>query len=106
MTYRGPRFLRPLNSAPRPPSPSPLSRQLLVSLSLSSCVSPVELTDGNVWGRGWARSQIIQPRESLALYKSFNTFIKTNVYTSHVALARATNKADTKDLKSLNTRPN
>ncbi len=43
--------------------------QLLVSLSQSSCVSPVELLAG---GRG-ARSQIIWARESLALYKSFNT---------------------------------
>jgi hypothetical protein len=31
------------------PTPSPLSRQQVVSLSQSSCVSPVELTDGRVW---------------------------------------------------------
>ncbi len=33
-----------------PPPPSPISRQLAVSLSESSCVSPVELTDGR-WGK-------------------------------------------------------
>ncbi len=48
--------------------PHPFSRQTFVSLSLSSSVSPVELTDG----RG-ARSQIIQLPESLVLYKPFNT---------------------------------
>jgi hypothetical protein len=37
------------------PSPSPLSRQQIVSLSQSSCVSPVEFTDrggGELSGRG------------------------------------------------------
>ncbi len=47
----------------------PLSRQQFVSLSPSSCVSPVELERGQ---GGWARSQIIRPRESLALYKLLN----------------------------------
>jgi hypothetical protein len=56
------------DSAPLP-LPSPLSRQQFVSLSQSFCVSPVELTDES----GWARSQIIRPQESLALYKSCNT---------------------------------
>jgi len=48
----------------------------VVSLSQSSCVSPVELTNwrGREW---WARSQIIRPRESLTLYKSFNTLCST-----------------------------
>jgi len=37
-------------------------------------VSPVELTDGRgKGGGGGAGTQIILPRESLALYKSFNT---------------------------------
>jgi hypothetical protein len=45
----------------------PLSRQQLVSLSQSSCVS---LTDERGGRRGWAWSQIILPRESLALFKS------------------------------------
>ncbi len=51
---------------------SPLFRQQVVSLSQSSCVSPVELTDrrGGRWQR---RSQIIRRQESLALYISFNT---------------------------------
>jgi hypothetical protein len=47
-----------------------LFQQQIVSLSQSSCVSPVELSDG----RGEKGvSQIIRPRESLALYTSFNT---------------------------------
>ncbi len=50
------------------PLPSPLpSRQQVVSLSQSSCVSTVELLTKE-W-RG-ARSQIIRRRESLVLYKS------------------------------------
>jgi len=61
-------FLRSHDSAPRPPL-TPLAYQQVVSRSQSSCVSPVELIDG----RGWARSQIIQPQECLVLYKSFNT---------------------------------
>ncbi len=67
-------FLWSYDSAPRTP-PSPFSRQQVVYLSQSSCVSPVELTDERVGGGGggWARRQIIRPRESLALYKSFNT---------------------------------
>jgi hypothetical protein len=56
-------FLRSYDLAPRPP-PSPISPQPIVSLSQSSCVSPVELTDG----REWAMNQIMRPRESLALY--------------------------------------
>ncbi len=61
MIYRGPGFpwvirLLPL---PRP-------RQKVVFLSQSSCVMPVELTDGR---RGWARSQIIRPQENMVLYQ-------------------------------------
>ncbi len=56
---------------PPPPHP-PLSRHEVVSLSQSSCLSPVQLTDRRgVRRRG--RSQIIWRRESLALYKSLNT---------------------------------
>jgi hypothetical protein len=51
------------------PTPPPSPRQRLVSISQSSCVSPVELTDGG----GLGRSQIRRWRESLVLYKSFNT---------------------------------
>jgi hypothetical protein len=54
-------LVRSYDPAPRPP-PFPLSRQ------------PVDLTDGGGGGaRGWALSQIIRPRESLALYEPFNT---------------------------------
>ncbi len=48
----------------------PLSRQQVVSLYKSSCMSPVELTNGR---GGGDRIQIIWQRESLVLYKSFNT---------------------------------
>jgi hypothetical protein len=50
----------------------PLPRQHLVSLSQSSRVSPVELTEGR-GGKGRAWSRIIRPQESLVLYKSFST---------------------------------
>jgi hypothetical protein len=52
------RIIRPL-AHPLPP----LSCQQVVSLSLSSCVSPVELADGR---GGWTWNQIIRPWESLA----------------------------------------
>ncbi len=55
------------------PSPSPVSRQQVISHSQSSCVSPVELTDGGVGGSGRGRSQIIRRRENLVLYDTFNT---------------------------------
>ncbi len=51
--------------------PFPLSYQQVVYLSQSCCVSLVELLKGD--GRGVGRSQIIQWRESLVLYQSFNT---------------------------------
>ncbi len=63
--YRGPQpFLPSYDSAPPPPLPCKLSRQKVVSLPQSSCVSPVELTDG----RGG-----VGERACLVLYKSFNT---------------------------------
>ncbi len=64
MIYRGPSFLAVVwfRSSPTPLLPSQ-----------SSCVSSVELTDMRGEGRGWARSQIIRPWESLALYESCNT---------------------------------
>ncbi len=53
------------------PYPS-LSRQQILSLSQSSCVSPVDCRA--YWREtGWRRSRIIRPRESLVLYKSFKT---------------------------------
>ncbi len=59
-------------SAPCPFSPSPHSPVSKLSLlrSLPVCRQLSLLTGG---GRGWGRSQIIWPQESLALYKSFNT---------------------------------
>jgi hypothetical protein len=73
MIYRGPGFLAgpyTRSSAPRP-SPSPLSK---LSLWLSL---PVDLRSSLPMGKGWAGSQIIRPRQSLALYKSFNTLCLT-----------------------------
>jgi hypothetical protein len=55
-----------------PPQP-PFSRQQVVSLTQSSCVSLVQLTDRR--GCGGVRSQILRRRESQALYKSFNTVL-------------------------------
>ncbi len=71
--------------------PSFLSRQQVVYLSQSSCVSLVELTDGRGGGKRWGRSPIVpslvyvhetsteEPnhmmRESLVLFKSFNTLV-------------------------------
>ncbi len=58
-------FLLSYVSAPGP-HPSPLFRQQLVSLSQSSNVSTVEISDG---GEGVvSQVQVILPRESLALY--------------------------------------
>jgi hypothetical protein len=71
--YKGPSSLVVVWSGSSP-TPSPLSRQQVVSLSQSSCESPVQLTDGRRGGgRRWARSQIVRRRESLALNKLFNT---------------------------------
>ncbi len=79
MINRGPGFLAVVwfDSSP---TPSPLSRQQVVSLSQSSCVSPIELTDGR-GGRGWGRSQNIRKRECLILYKSFNSIWFVNDWT-------------------------
>jgi hypothetical protein len=72
MIYRGPGLLAVVyDLAARPPS-SIISFSLFLRLPVT-CVSPVELTDGSEGGRKeWARNPIIHPRESLALYKSFN----------------------------------
>jgi hypothetical protein len=59
--------MRSYDTVPRPPYSPPLSRELLVYLSQSSSVSPIELPDGG-GGGGGARSQIFRPRESKALY--------------------------------------
>jgi hypothetical protein len=63
MIYRGPGFLAVVWLAPSPP---PFPVRQVVSLSQSSCVSPVELTDGRGGG------QIIRRRESLVLLNSLN----------------------------------
>jgi hypothetical protein len=71
MIYGGPAFLGSYDSAPRTPPP-PLSRQQIVSISQSYCVSPILLTGGRGGGGPGGRSRIIRPQESLGLYKSFN----------------------------------
>jgi hypothetical protein len=48
-------------------SPTPSLPQHVVSLFLSSYVSPVDLSDVMVEG-GWVRTQIIRRRVSLVLY--------------------------------------
>jgi len=55
-----------------PPLTSP-SRQQVVSLSQSVCVSPDELTDGKGGGKGWCSSLIIRRWDSLVLYNPLNT---------------------------------
>jgi hypothetical protein len=57
------------------PHPLRLSLQQVVSLSQSSCVSLVKLTEGKGGGVGEAPNNIM--RESLVLYKSFNTLCST-----------------------------
>ncbi len=69
MIYRRQEFLRSYASAPR--TPLPLSHQQVVSLSQSSSVLPVEFTDGRGGGGGAGEKPT---QESLARYKSFNTF--------------------------------
>ncbi len=71
MINRGPGFLAVIWFGSTP-TPFPLSHQQVATLSQSSCVSLIELTDGR-GGREWAWSRIIRPQESLAFYKSFNT---------------------------------
>jgi hypothetical protein len=78
MICRGPGFLLSYDSVSRPTLPTMLPaptlyRQQVVSLSQSSFVSPVELTDGRKGGRGRASRQIIRRRENMALHESFNT---------------------------------
>ncbi len=69
MYYRGTGFLAVVWVWPLPPPLPPISHQQVVSLSQTSCVSPVVLlTDGE---RG--RSQIRRPRENLVLYYTLNT---------------------------------
>ncbi len=67
-------FLRSYDSAPFPPSTLPFSSARCLSFSVLMRIAGRaywrERGDG---GRGWARSQIIRSRKSLALYKSFNT---------------------------------
>ncbi len=65
--------MRSYDPASRPPPsfPSPVSK-LSLFLSLPVCRRSSELTGEGEIG-GWGMSQIIRPRESLALYKSFNT---------------------------------
>ncbi len=57
-----------------------------VSFSQPYCGLLVELTDGR-GGREWARSQIILPRESLVLYKSFITLWPMRIHALAVAVA-------------------
>ncbi len=73
MIYRGPGFLRSYNSAPRPPPSSPLLSATCLYFSVFLCVAGRAYSEGR-GGKGWSWSRITQPKESLALCKSFNTF--------------------------------
>ena len=55
MNYRGQAFSLSYDLAP-----PPLNRQQVVSLSQSSCISPVELTEGRGGRRGWGHDQTIE----------------------------------------------
>jgi hypothetical protein len=63
---------RMVRSTPTHPL-APLSRLGCLSFSPFLCVASRAYTDGRGGRRGWAWSRIIQPQESLALYKSFIT---------------------------------
>jgi hypothetical protein len=55
------------------PTPSPCQQVVRISLSQSSCMCRrSSLLTGDGAGRELGRSQIIRPRKSLVLYKSFN----------------------------------
>jgi hypothetical protein len=60
-----------LRSAPRHPPP-PLFHQQVVPLSQSSCVSPVEITDGREGGRG-AKSSVREKAWPSINYQYFDT---------------------------------
>ncbi len=53
-------FLGSYDSAPRPPPPL----QQIVSLSQSSCVSPVQLTEGRVGGGGGRGAESYERKEA------------------------------------------
>jgi hypothetical protein len=76
MIYRRPGFLAVVWFGS---SPLPISK-LSLFLGLPVC-RPSSLLTGEGRERGWARNQIIRPRESLALYKSFNCFWSTPTLT-------------------------
>jgi hypothetical protein len=69
MIYRGLGFLIIL-LLPHPLTP-PLPSEICLSFSVFLCVAG--RASWREWGRGYGRSQIIAPRESLVLNKSFNT---------------------------------
>jgi hypothetical protein len=69
------------DSARRRPPSTPLSSQQIVSLSQSSCASPVELAQGR-GDRGWARSQILRPREAWSPINRSLLFAQSPLFTS------------------------
>jgi hypothetical protein len=65
MIYRGPAFSCEVAIFGSSPTPSPLSRQQIVTFSQSSCACVAgRASDGG----GGGKSQIIRSRESLAFY--------------------------------------
>ncbi len=74
--------MRSNDSAPRPPPSLPPSHQQVVSLSLSSCLSPVKLT---YWREGAGEGPGVEPNQKTTrkpvLYESFNTLSLSYKYT-------------------------
>ncbi len=83
--YRRPSFLAVVwfgSMPPPPPPPFPVSE--FFSLSQFTCVLTFQFNDGR-GGRGRAWSRIIPQRESLVLYKSFNTLCWASVNCSNLS---------------------
>ncbi len=72
-------FLRPSDSAPCPPPFHPPFPVSPLPLFLSLLCVALRANWHEKGGMGWARSQIIQRRENLFLYKSFNTLFPIHI---------------------------
>ncbi len=76
-----------------PPTSSPLSRDSVVSLSQSSCVSQLELNDGRGGGGGGGGAKLYdRPRESLVLYKTGKTEALNGMFYSKSIWMRKTGR--------------
>jgi hypothetical protein len=73
MIYRGPGFFATVSFGSTPPPPTLLSCQYKLDQRPTARLRKRDNLLSQEGGRGWARSQIIRPQESLVLYKPFNT---------------------------------